>query len=225
MKLYVFKICPFVERVQIVAKEKNTDCEQIHVDIRNKPQWYLDLPGSSTVPKLEITNQQHKTFYIPDTIAVCNLFDELGNSTLQPKDPATQALNTYWIHQLTPIMGNAYNMSLSSEQKDLESYKEKLFVQLKILENLLTDIKPCLYFNGKDFTMIDIAYAPQFKRFECMNRLYGLNVLTKFPLIKQWSDATLNIPSVSECLNNKIFDENYKELVSLRNSCMQLKEI
>jgi glutathione S-transferase len=221
MKLYVFKICPFVERVQIVAKETNIDCEQIEVDIRNKPQWYLDLPGPSTVPKLEITNQANKTFYIPDTIATCNFFDELSGSTLHPKDPATQALNTYWISQLTPVMGSAYMMSMSPEKENFDKEKTTLLERLQTLEDLLAEVQPNPYFNGKNYAMIDIAYAPQFKRFDCMHRMYQLNVLEKFTRIQKWSEATLSIPSVATCLNNQAFDDNYAELVTLRNSYMQ----
>lgn len=224
MKLYTFKICPFVERAQIVAKECGMDCEQIEVDIRNKPQWYLDLPEASTVPKLEMTIEKNHKAYIPDTIAICNLFDDLNGNTLQPSDLKVKAFNTYWIHQLTPLMGNAYMMSMADNQNDHENYKAALFSQLHHLEILLSNIQPNPYFNGETYKMIDIAYAPQFKRFECMARLYQLDLLSDFPFIQKWSDSTLAIPSVAACLNNPTFNDNYKELVVLRNSYMQFQK-
>ncbi len=47
-------LCPFVERVAIVLHEKGIAFERIHIDLRDKPEWFLAMSPLGKVPLLQV---------------------------------------------------------------------------------------------------------------------------------------------------------------------------
>ena len=52
MKIVSFKICPFVQRVTALLEAKTIDYELEFIDLKNKPQWFLDISPHGQVPVL-----------------------------------------------------------------------------------------------------------------------------------------------------------------------------
>ena len=58
MKIFSFKICPFVQRVTATLETKSIDYEIEYISLRNKPQWFLDASPNGQVPILITDDNQ-----------------------------------------------------------------------------------------------------------------------------------------------------------------------
>jgi len=220
MKLYIFKICPFVEKIKILLHIKKLNCEFWEVNIRSKPEWFVQLTPEATVPLLEIKDCDGKIHFINESTIICDYLDEISDSSLYPNDPVKKAFNKLWINRADPLIFDAYHMIHAKSEE--EFYEKKMIVDKKLsaLESII-DSGP--YFNGPTFSMIDIAHAPIFFRFECLSRLYHIHLLSEFPKLKAWSENILNKQEVRSGFINT-FDKEFEEILRLKKSFLVTKK-
>ena len=50
-RLVSHHLCPYVQRVAIVLREKGVAFERIWIDLANKPEWFLKLSPLDKVPR------------------------------------------------------------------------------------------------------------------------------------------------------------------------------
>ena len=214
MKLYVFKICPFVEKVKILLQSKRIACDLINVNIRSKPEWFLQLSPEATVPLLEVQDSTGTTLFINESNIICDYLDEISGPSLYPSDLAIKAHNKLWIARSEKTIFAAYYMTHA--KSDEEYYEKKIEVdkRLSALENVIGNVP---FFNGEYLSMIDIAYAPLFFRFECLSRLHNIQILEGYPKLSVWAS---NILSRSEVKAGFVetFDQEFNELLHLKES-------
>lgn len=214
MKLYIFKICPFVEQVKILLQEKKLPCEFHEVNIRSKPEWFLQLTPEATVPLLEIKDLGGNTLFINETSIICDYLDEISGSTLYPPDAARKAYNKLWVSRAGKLIFDAYYMTHS---KSVPEFHEKKAIVDKILSILESNMNFLPFFNGAEFSMVDIAYAPIFFRFECLSRLHNIHLLEAYPKLEAWSRKILDKPEVRSGFI-ETFDQEFEELLLLKES-------
>ena len=56
IKVVSFKICPFVQRVTAALEAKKIPYEIEYIDLKNKPQWFLDISPNGQVPVMVAEN-------------------------------------------------------------------------------------------------------------------------------------------------------------------------
>lgn len=209
--LYSFRICPFVERANILLNEKNIACERINVDIRNKPEWFLKLSPLGKVPVLSADG-----ILIFESTIINEFLDEISLPSLHPQDLIRKAHNKSWIEWGSALIFDAYNMTLA---KDESFFLEKRLVveeKLQLLENQLHS-KP--FFNGEKFSMIDLAYAPLFRRFDSLERQFSIDILNTYPKLQVWANHILSRESVQNGFISN-FDEEFALLLELKQSIL-----
>lgn len=211
LTLYSFRICPFVERTNILINENNILCERVYVDIRNKPDWFLKLSPLGKVPLLKVDDT-----LIFESSVINEFLDEISPKKLYPLDPIKRAYNKSWIEWSSALVFDAYNMTLTANNLSFEQQRSGVDKKLAILENEI-DAQP--FFNGNDFSMIDIAYAPLFKRFDRLSQQFDLHLLENFPKLKKWAENILMRDSVVKGFHEN-FDEEFYLLLKLKNSCL-----
>ncbi|HRD70464.1 MAG TPA: glutathione S-transferase family protein [Legionella sp.] len=211
LTLYSFRICPFVERTNILINENDILCERVYVDIRNKPDWFLKLSPLGKVPLLKVDDT-----IIFESSVINEFLDEISPKKLYPLDPIKRAYNKSWIEWSSALVFDAYNMTLTANNLSFEQQRSGVDKKLAILENEI-DAQP--FFNGNDFSMIDIAYAPLFKRFDRLSQQFDLHLLENFPKLKKWAENILMRDSVVKGFHEN-FDEEFYLLLKLKNSCL-----
>ncbi|MFA5960072.1 MAG: glutathione S-transferase family protein [Tatlockia sp.] len=211
LTLYSFRICPFVERTNILINENNILCERIYVDIRNKPDWFLKLSPQGKVPLLKVDNT-----IIFESSVINDFLNEISTSKLYPSDPVKRAYNKSWIEWGSTLVFDAYNMTLAV---NITSFKQQRIIVDKKLSVLENEIEAQPFFNGNDFSMIDIAYAPLFRRFDRLSQQFDVHLLENFPKLKKWSENILMRDSVVKGFHEN-FDEELYLLLKLKNSCL-----
>jgi len=219
LTLYSFRIRPFVERTNILINENDILCERVYVDIRNKPDWFLKLSPLGKVPLLKVDDT-----IIFESSVINEFLDEISPKKLYPLDPIKRAYNKSWIGAYnkswiewsSALVFDAYNMTLTANNLSFEQQRSGVDKKLAILENEI-DAQP--FFNGNDFSMIDIAYAPLFKRFDRLSQQFDLHLLENFPKLKKWAENILMRDSVVKGFHEN-FDEEFYLLLKLKNSCL-----
>jgi len=209
LTLYSFHICPFVERINILLNEKNIPCERIHVNIRNKPDWFLKLSPLGKVPLLKVDNM-----LIFESSVINDFLDEISAPGLYPSEPVKRAYNRSWIEWGSTLIFDAYNMTLAKNSLSFEQQRVTVDNKLAMLE---LEIAPSPFFNGSNFSMIDIAYAPLFRRFARLSQQFDVHLLEKYPKLQQWSVNILIRESVAKGFHEN-FDEEFYFLLTLKDS-------
>ena len=210
--LYSFRICPFVERTNILLNEKKIECERVYVDIRNKPDWFLKLSPSGKVPALSVDGQ-----IIFESTVINEFLNELDSSqSLHPDNLVGRAFNRSWIEWGSVLIFDAYNMSLAKNPTEFDEKKKIVDTKLFLLEKQLTKTP---FFNGDKFSIIDLAYAPVFRRFNSLLVQYSIDILKPYPKLQDWSRDILQRSSVKEGFVHN-FDEEFRMLLELKGSCL-----
>lgn len=212
LTLYGFRICPYVERVRILLNEKNIPAEHVDVDIRNKPDWFLKISPLGKVPVLLVDD-----VLLFESAVINDFLDSLSpTNSIYPADNIKKHLNKSWIEWGSTLILAAYDMTLAKEKN---TFLEKKHLVEQKLAMLQEQVKNAPFFNGEYFSMIDLTYAPLFKRFDCLFRIYSIDLLAKFPTLQLWSNNVLKRPSVKAGFIDN-FDEEWVFLLNLKGSCL-----
>ncbi len=216
MRLYTFPTCPFVERITIILIEKSIACEQVAIDLRNKPQWFADLTPEATVPMLEVASKDKKTLHLSESIVIADYLDEISADSLYPANPEQKAYNKLWIERASKIIFSTHHMYLA---KDNNTFNEKKRLVDAKLTHLETEIINKPYFNGEQFSMVDAAYAPYFRRLECLNKLCRIDLLKPYTNLQTWAEKLLSRSSV-KLVKADNYDEAFLRLLKLKESIL-----
>jgi len=208
--LYGFHICPFVEQIAILIREKQLNCEKVWVDIRNKPDWFSNLSPLGKVPILSVDGKVIFESYVINEFLE-EIFPKLP---LHPHDPVQRAQNRAWILWGNLLTVDAYNLSIAPTGEAFLHSKNLVESKLEKLEMLLQS-QP--YFNGEQFCLIDLCYAPLFYRLQHLAELFSVELLASYPKLQSWSQLILLRPSVISSFTPN-FAAEFKTLLALKGS-------
>lgn len=165
-----------------------------------------------------------KKTIINNTITICNLLNNLNTTSLYSTKPIQRAIEEQWIvGGFAPIMAVAYSMTLADNEAAFTEIRETkldpLLAQLDLQLQAMLAIHKGPFFSGKSFSMADVHFAPQLKRFQCIADHYGTDLLLAFPHIKTWAKAVLTYPTVLQILGPETeFLSHLNELYELKGS-------
>lgn len=182
--------CPFVQRCLLTLLIKKADFEMRFIDLAQKPAWFKELSPTGKVPLLQIG----KNVLFESTV-INEFIDETINPKLHPDDPMQRALNRGWIEFSSSLQATHYALLTASEESQIALLLQQLDQKLLVIE---TTKKQLPYFNGSNFSLVDIAFAPFFIRLQLIEEYYPLNLLANKPATDQWSKNVLNHPVVKK---------------------------
>ena len=191
-KLISFKVCPFVQRSVILLKEKGVDYDIEFIDIYNPPVWFLALSPTGKVPVMQVEGT-----VLFESAVISEYIDEVYPPQVHPSDPLLKAQNRAWMEFTSPLYMGTFNIIMSKKKEDMEKALETFTNNLAGLEKAKQN-KP--WFNGDDFSMMDISAAPIFSRIRFMKDHCNLDLLNGFSELQQWSDDLLARQTVKESL-------------------------
>lgn len=190
LELISFKICPFVQRAAIVLLEKNVPFDVTYVDIKHPPAWFLEISPFGKVPVLRVDGK-----VLFESAVIAEYLDEVHPPSLHPSDPFQKAENRAWIEFGSNLNMAQYGMLIA---KDQSAYEEKYQTLLRDLLRLEQQLGSGPYFNGKQFALVDAAFAPALMRFELAERYHNFQLFQDCPKIKAWQQALLDRKAVQE---------------------------
>lgn len=157
LRLYSMRFCPYAQRTRLVLEHKGIPYETVNVDLKNKPDWFLERNPLGLVPTLE---QDDKI--VCESLVTCDYLDEVyPNNRLTPADPYRKARDAMLIDFFGNKFTPNYYKILRSDGKDNEA-KEELTKTLQRLDNELK--ARGAYFGGEKVALIDLNIWPWFER-------------------------------------------------------------
>ncbi|MFL5360627.1 MAG: glutathione S-transferase family protein [Myxococcales bacterium] len=200
LKLVSFDICPYVERSRIVLLEKHVAHEIEFIDLANKPAWFLEVSPMGRVPVLLVDGRP-----VFESSIINELIEELHpEPPLFPKEPLPRAEARSWIAFANDaVMPASYRASLAFVGGAPDDERTRLVGEVAAaLAKLDAEVakRGGPYFLGRDFSLVDAAYAPFFRRWRIAERWGGpeARLLERFPRVSAWADALLSRASVAE---------------------------
>jgi glutathione S-transferase len=168
MKLVNADRCPYCARVRIALAYKQMEHEVVEVDLRDRPQWLLDLnPPKGRVPVIQ------NGFDLPESEVIMGYLDEIQpERPLLPATPAERARARLLVYRFDDLLGDDYYAFRRDEPNDLVGKLEQLEV-------------------GQS-AFVDFAFAPWVIR---ARETLGVDLPER---LDAWlADLVANVPSVS----------------------------
>jgi len=190
LELISFKLCPFVQRAVIVLKEKGLDFKITYIDLKQKPDWFLQLSPLGKVPVLRVDDT-----VLFESAVIAEFLDEISPPALQPQDPLLRAKNRAWTEFASELLSLQYQFLHASGEQNCLDLRGKLRERFERLEKIL-DSGP--YFNGPAFSLADAAFAPLFMRLDLIEKAHSMKLLAGLPKVVRWSQNLLARGAVRE---------------------------
>ena len=189
-KLISFKLCPYVQRSVILLKEKGVDYDIEYIDVYDPPEWFLALSPTGKVPILQVEGT-----VLFESAVISEYIDEVYAPALHPSSSIKKAQNRAWMEFTSLMYMSTYNLMMAMDKEAADKVVEEFNKSLAGLDKAMENTP---WFNGADFSMVDISAAPLFVRIAFYKNHCDLDLLTAFPNLVKWSDGLLARQSVIE---------------------------
>ncbi|CUH45133.1 glutathione S-transferase family protein [Ruegeria atlantica] len=192
IKIVSFKICPFVQRVTAMLEAKQIPYDIEYIDLKNKPEWFLDISPTGQVPML-ITEAGQSLF---ESDAIIEYIDEISAPIQLGLTAEQRAINRAWSYQASKHYLVQCSMMQSGDKTVLDEREAKLHKSFEKAERQLGDGP---YFSGDAFGNVDLAWLPLLHRAAIVEEHSGYDMLAQFPKVKGWQQVLLDtgIPAKS----------------------------
>jgi glutathione S-transferase len=211
-ELVSFKMCPFVQRSVITLKHKKAPFEITYIDLKSPPAWFDKISPLGQVPLLKVNGET----VLFESAVINEFLDEVVGQPLHPRDPLAKARERAWIEYSSELYRGMYKVALEKKPAKREAIADEFFTDLARVEEVISREGP--YFRGKEFGLVDTAYAPLFMRLLLSDLLAQDPRWKRQERLVRWAKALLELPEVRESVVPE-FNEQYRaQLVELRNS-------
>lgn len=180
--------CPWVQRAVIAMRAKDVEFEVTYVNLRDKPDWLLEISPHGKVPVLKVDDE-----VLFESNAIAEYLDETVPPRLHPEDPIKRARNRAWT-DFVPSFSSALGKVIYAKSKDAVAEGRPVAAKaLTRLEEALAKERDNEgpFFNGEAFSLVDAAYAPFLQRFMIADKVLKTRLLDEFPLVKAWAAALM----------------------------------
>ncbi|MDH3239325.1 MAG: glutathione S-transferase family protein [Alphaproteobacteria bacterium] len=180
--------CPWVQRAVIAMRAKEVPFEVTYVDLRDKPDWLLEISPHGKVPVLKVDDE-----VLFESNAIAEYLDETVPPRLHPEDPIKRARNRAWTDFVPGFSSALGKVIYAKSKEEAEEGRAAASRALSLLEEALAKERgnDGPYFNGDTLSLVDAGYAPFLQRFGIAEAVLRTGLLDGFPLVRAWSDALM----------------------------------
>jgi len=184
--------CPYVQRVVSLLIETKTPFTYKNVDLKNKPEWFLEKSPLGKVPVLRFPDGQ----YIFESVIINEFIDSVlpQDKHLSPSDPLLRAQNKAWIEFLGSIFLDVIGAIQKLTKAEVEAAIPTISKKFAALEHQI--VGP--FFNGNKISLIDIAAGPLLQRGLALEKLVGIDLgeRSKYPKVAAWVKTVTEYPNI-----------------------------
>ena len=157
-------------------RAKKVDFEVTYINLRDKPEWFLELSPHGKVPMLQVDGRP-----LFESNAIAEYLDEEIPPRLHPEDAFLRARHRAW-NDFVPIFASGLG---GVSVADLEKRKKALEVARRHVGKLEQAISEERgnggpFFSGPDLCLVDAAYAPFLMRFSMVEPLIETGLMADF---------------------------------------------
>ncbi len=213
LRLISHKLCPFVQRAVIVAREKDIPFERVDIDLANKPDWFLAISPTGKVPVLEVTDSDGSKHVLFESAVIAEYLDEIAGQPLLPREPLQRARHRAFVELASTVLGDIGKLYTAPTERSFED-------AVTVLKDRLAHVGRELdgpWFAGDRFGLVDAAFAPAFRYLDVFERRANVNLLETLPKVRGWANALLKRPSVQGAVAHD-YPERLADFVRAKNS-------
>lgn len=195
-RLISYDLCPFVQRSQVMLLEKGVEYEVEYVDLKHKPDWFLELSPTAKVPTLEVITDDGRQVVLFESLVINEYLEEAaGGAPMLPEDPLDKARARAWIEYSTALLQDCFALTAAKDENELAPVLERVRARLDRLEREVGDGP---YFLGEDMSLVDAAFVPALQRLKFADELYPPMKLFggQRPRVTNWWRSIAARPSV-----------------------------
>ena len=191
-KLISFNLCPFVQRSVILLEEKGIDYDIKFIDVYNPPEWFLEISPTGKVPVLQVDGE-----ILFESNVIGEYLEEVYEPKFHPASPLIKAKNRAWMEYTTPLYSGTFNLMMAKSKGSADKFIEEMRETQKSL-NEVKQNNP--WFNGDEFSLVDIFVAPYFVRVDFFKKNFNVDILQGCDNLQAWSDHLLARKSVKKSI-------------------------
>src|SRR5262245_39631783 len=184
-------LCPYVQRAAISLAEKSVPFERVHVDLADKPAWFLDLSPLGKTPVLRVDDRA-----IFESAVILEYLEETRPHPLHPADPLRRAEHRAWIEFGSAVLNDIAGLYSAADAATFAAKAGALAAKVARLEGHLG---PAPWFDGA-FSLVDAVFGPVFRYFDVLDRIGDFGVLAGKPKVAAWREALAARPSISQAV-------------------------
>jgi len=187
----------------ILLRAKDVEFDVTYVNLRDKPDWFLEISPHGKVPVLKVGDE-----ILFESSAIAEYLDEVVPPRLHPEDPIARAKNRAWT-DFTPTFASALSkIHYAKIREDMEAAVADAPAVLVKIENALAGRgNDGPYFNGSKISLVDAAYAPFLQRYLLIDEGLKNDVLKDFPLVRAWAETLMADERVTGAVPDNFEDE------------------
>ncbi len=201
-------LCPYVQRAAISLAEKAVPFERVHVDLADKPAWFLDLSPLGKTPVLKVGDRA-----IFESAVILEYLEETRPHPLHPADPLRRAEHRAWMEFGSAVLDDIAGLYSAKDAASFRAKAEALAAKFARLENRLGEGP---WFDG-DFSLVDAVFGPVFRYFDVFDRIGTLGILAGNLKIAAWRSALAARPSIKQAVNTD-YEIRLERFLAQRNS-------
>jgi glutathione S-transferase len=202
LRLISHKLCPYVQRAVIVAKEKDIPFHRVDIDLKNKPEWFLELSPTGKVPLLEVTEGDGSTQVLFESAVIAEYLDEIAGQPLLPSDPLQRARQRAWVEFASATLGDIGKLYSAADGRSFDAAADALEMRLRLLEKEVRGP----WFGGERFGLVDAAFGPVFRYLDVFDWRLGRETVARPARIRSWSEALARRDSVRDAVAHDYAD-------------------
>lgn len=195
LRLVSHRLCPYVQRARIVLHEKDIPHEIEFIDLADKPAWFVEISPLGKVPLLLVDGRP-----LFESSVIAEFLDDISPGSLYPDDAFEKAGHRAWVEFASATLAKVASLYRADAQQ-LDPAIAGLRDHFKRLETRLGDGP---WFAGREFAIVDAAFAPVFRYFDVLDRLRDFSLFDGLPRVVAWRSALAARPSVRAAV-----DEDY----------------
>lgn len=187
----------------ILLRAKDVEFDVTYVNLREKPDWFLEISPHGKVPVLKVGDE-----ILFESSAIAEYLDEVVPPRLHPGDPIARAKNRAWTDFTPTFAGALSKIHYAKTREDMETaVADAPTVLAKVEAALAGRGNDGPFFNGPDMSLVDAAYAPFLQRYLLIDAGLKNDVLKDFPLIRAWAETLMADERVTGAVPDNFEDE------------------
>lgn len=201
LKIVSFKICPFVQRVTAALEAKQIPYEIEYIELKNKPQWFLDISPNGQVPVM-VTESGTALF---ESDAIIEYIEDEYGPLEQGVTNEQRALDRAWSYLGSKhYLAQCGTMS-SKDQETFEQREGKLLTAFRKAENQLSEGNK--FFKSNQLSNVDMAWLPLLHRAAIVKAHSGYDFLCGLPKMQAWQRNLLDTGLVEKTVSGDFEDK------------------
>ncbi|MHC8410540.1 glutathione S-transferase family protein [Pseudomonas sp. Hz4] len=193
LTLVSHQLCPYVQRAAIVLAEKNIIFKRIHVDLSNKPDWFLSISPLGKTPVLLVDGEP-----IFESAVICEYLEDTTLPRLHPDNALQRARHRAWMEFGSAVLNTIAGLYNAADDKVLQDKVVEMRKRFEQIEVVLGDGP---YFAGQHFSVVDAVFGPVFRYFDVFDGIADLAIFKATPRVRAWRVALAARPTVRDAVD------------------------